>query len=1112
MLVRTILFITSLGLLTGCMNASWEVLSSKLESSAALKPAYKPSDIVEIRWKTSGGSVTPDYLRLETSSDDGATWTSVETQLVNDGEYDWNISTMTAATYKVRLIGVIKEASETIDLGSFLLDDQVPVAGANQTISVTEDTITPFTINTPTENDQYHIEFITTPTKGALTGCVNGSNVLACIYTPDVDNDVDDSFTYKVVDRAGNESAVATVTLDMQPVNDVPVITTLACPSTIGENYNYSCTIAATDVDLPSPLTLTYKLDPTTSCGPWLSINAASGVVSGIPGAAEVGTACQVDAYAEDDVTGESARFSWTISIENSAPIINVTGGPYSVTEDAALAVVIPGANISSIEEGGGSTYSLATPTTMGDHCEDHAMAPTATNYTIDPTTGEFSFRPAADYQGVCYIRVGLTDSVPSTGYAEIPITVDNTQDAPVVAAALTPCSTAATEDVLYNCTIAVTDPDPENIGISRDVTDTCSWLNATPSGDGRTVTIEGTPDDTHFGPCTLAIRATDPQSATDMKSITVTVANAEPTLTIGTPTVLTEDDSSFSSLVEVLSDANVASLDEGQGTYSLVYTGLTGTACNNASVVVTPATDFVINPATGAVSIMPSADYYGTCYAKIQFDDGNGAGNSVVEQEIAIVVNAVNDAPTITAIPTTHEILLNPTGTTLSNFSLTVDIGPANENAQTLELICTNSNTARLTVDCAQTRTGDGNLTVNLTATAGLDTSAVVTVKVKDSGGGTDESAVATINVSMTDAVVLAPIAADTLNYNIYSQASSQYNATVAGSTRTFVVTVNAAVKVSSNDPALPAMRTGGLATGARVRLINNGQIIGASGAGGLAPSGASGALRMGQHGGTALKVEGLYNNVTILNNGVIYGGGGGGGRGGTDNLDAGAGGTGGAGEGPISSAVAGTTGASAGGAGGAIATGVAAGATPAGNYMPGSGVPQTNGSAGQGGSSCKIGGALANNFGEGAKFGRGGFGAGFGGGAGACSTTYAGGGGGGHYGGGGGAGGLSDLNDAGLETTDVNGYNGGNGGAAIEVPTSVVSPGDINIVITPGGGSQIAGCVWNDISATYLTDVVNNSDIDARTLTFSPSGAEDVNAPTGIKFWNNGRGNAYR
>nr|BFD60422.1 hypothetical protein CKG001_25290 [Bdellovibrio sp. CKG001] len=1106
---RYFIFVIMMTCLSGCMNADLSVLSSNLKSTLALRPAYKSTSTMNIRWSTSGGSAQPDYFKLEYSADGGSTWVVADARITTAGSYDWLLSSLVPGSYKARLTAVISESQETIPLGDFLIDDQAPVAGAVQTIPVTEDTPSGFLLNTPTENDQYEIVIVTHPNKGTLTGCGNGP-VLSCHYTPQLNNEADDSFTYKVIDRAGNESSLVTITVDLQPVNDLPVISTLACPTTVGENYNYSCTINATDVDLPSPLTLTYSLDVATTCSGWLGINSTTGEVSGTPAAAQVGTTCHVSVYAEDDQMGRSSSFAWDLTITNSAPIIVVSGGPYVISEDAPLATVIPAANVSSIEEAT-STYSLVTPTVAGDHCEDFAMAPTATNYSIDPVTGAFSFRPAADYDGVCHIRIALTDGYPSTGYADVAITVNNVQDAPVVSANLLPCSSSATEDVAYSCTVAVVDPDPENLTITRDASDSCSWLTITPSADGRSVAVSGTPEDTHVGTCRLAVQATDPQAASDMEYLDITVNNAAPTLTLGTPTVLTEDDPAFVSLVQVLSDPQVSSLDEGQGTYSLVYTGLSGTACNDTAVVLTPASDVMIDPATGAVSIKPRADYYGTCYAKIHFDDGNGAGNSVVQQEISIVVNPVNDAPSITAVPATHEILLNPTGATPSSFSLTVDVGPTNEEAQQVQMICTNSNPTRLTVDCSQTRIGDGGLTIQLSATAGLDTSAVVTVKLKDNAGGTDESAVATINVSITDAVVLAAIATDTANYNIYSQAVAQYSGAVASSNRTFVVTVNSGVKVSSADPAQPAMRTGSLAAGARVRLINNGWIVGAFGAGGLASAGATGAQRMGQHGGTAFKIDDIYSQVTILNNGMIFGGGGGGGRGGTDNSDAGAGGGGAAGEGPSTAALSGTAGASGGGGGGALATSLAAGATPAGNYSPANGLSPTHGSAGQGGSSCLIGSGLGNNPGE-AYFGRGGFGAGFGGGAGACSTTYGGGGGGGHFGGGGGSGGLADLGDGGNVNTDTNGYNGGNGGAAIEVPASVSVPADIAIEIIPGGGSQIAGCVWNDISGVYLSNVVSDTDINNRVLSYSSTASQSVNAPSSLKIWSNGRGKAYR
>ncbi|UOF02472.1 Ig-like domain-containing protein [Bdellovibrio reynosensis] len=1106
MLARTFL-ITSLLVLVGCMNGGFETLSSALKLKTTLKAAYKTTDVIALQWQVAKGDQAPEYLQLEVSTDDGKTWTVHQENIEPTGLYDWDLSPLLPGTYKVALVTFIKGTSERFILGSIFIDNQVPVVGADQSISVTEDTVKTFDINLPVENDQYTLSIVSAPTKGSLTGCTDGGSTLQCVYTTSADNDLDDQFTYKIVDRAGYESAIGTVNFDLQPLNDVPVITTLACAASAGENVLYSCTISATDVDLPSPLTLSYQLDPATTCGPWLTIDSSTGVVSGTPAGSDVGTSCTVEVYAEDDVSGQSQHFAWSLAIENSPPIIILTGGPYSINEDAGLATVIPAGNISSIEEGGASTYSLSTPSVSGDLCEDHTAAPLATNLSIDSSTGAVSFRPQANYQGTCYIRVNLTDSFPSTGYLDVPIQVNNQQDAPAVATNLTPCAAAITEDVPYTCTVTITDPDPEVLTLSRHASDTCGWISETYGADNRTVTFSGTPNDSDVGVCILALEAADPLAANHMQSLSITVNNAEPTLTIAAPTTLVEDVETMPATV--LTDVQVVSLDETHGTYSLDFTGLTGTACNDAAVIAVPS-DFSINSTTGAVTFLPRADYFGTCYANIQFDDGNGAGNSIDTKEVTFVVDPVNDAPQITAIPTSHEILLNPSGATTSSFNLTIDVGPANENSQSLQLICTNSNTSRLTVDCTQNRNGDGVLTVNLSAIAGLDTSAIVTVKVKDSAAGTDESTVATIHVSVTDAVVLSAIAASTNNYNIYDQAVAQYSTGVATSTRTFVVTVNPGVTVSSADPSLPAMRTGSLVAGARVRLINKGSIIGAAGAGGSSAFAATGAQRMGQHGGTAFKIEALYAQVDILNDGFIFGGGGGGGRGGTDNTDAGAGGAGGRGEDAVAN-VNGTAGALAGGSGGNKATSLIYGTTPAADYAPSNGIGPTDGMAGQGGSSCLIGTALGNSAGE-AYFGRGGFGAGFGGGAGACSVTYGGGGGGGYYGGGGGSGGLADNQDAGNVNTDTNGYNGGHGGAAIEVPTSVNSPSDINIDITPGATSKIAGCVWNDFSGVYLVSVTSDSDVNNRALTFSSTTSLDVSAPPGIKFWNNGRGKAYR
>ncbi len=104
--------------------------------------------------------------------------------------------------------------------------------------------------------------------------------------------------------------------------------------------------------------------------------------------------------------------------------------------------------------------------------------------------------------------------------------------------------------------------------------------------------------------------------------------------------------------------------------------------------------------------------------------------------------------------------------------------------------------------------------------------------------------------------------------------------------------VTIAPGIWVGSDSTSKPAITTGKFPAGSVVRLINNGTILGAGGAGGNNPATGNGTV--GSPGGPAVD---LQYPLTIVNNGDIWGGGGGG-AGGTTLLGArGGGGGGGAG-----------------------------------------------------------------------------------------------------------------------------------------------------------------------------------------------------------------------
>jgi hypothetical protein len=97
--------------------------------------------------------------------------------------------------------------------------NDAPVATA-QTVTTDEDTARLITLSgTDAEGSALTYEVVTQPTKGVLSGTAPNLT-----YTPNANVNGSDSFTFQVNDGAVN-SGVATVSISITPVNDVPVAT-----------------------------------------------------------------------------------------------------------------------------------------------------------------------------------------------------------------------------------------------------------------------------------------------------------------------------------------------------------------------------------------------------------------------------------------------------------------------------------------------------------------------------------------------------------------------------------------------------------------------------------------------------------------------------------------------------------------------------------------------------------------------------------------------------------------------------------------------------------------------------------------------------------------------
>ncbi|MBZ9793910.1 cadherin-like domain-containing protein [Rhizobium sp. 3T7] len=204
--------------------------------------------------------------------------------LIDNGNGTWTFTPADDDDTSVSFSYTVSDGATTVP-GSATLDltpvNDAPVA-ANDSYSTDEDMTLHIEAGGVVANDK-DVEqdalssiLVAGPSHGTLALNVNG----AFDYTPDANYNGTDSFTYKVNDGTAN-SAVATVNITVNPVNDAPVIGSngggAAAAISVAENTTAVTTATATDVDAGS--TLSYSITGGADAGKF-TINATTGVLS----------------------------------------------------------------------------------------------------------------------------------------------------------------------------------------------------------------------------------------------------------------------------------------------------------------------------------------------------------------------------------------------------------------------------------------------------------------------------------------------------------------------------------------------------------------------------------------------------------------------------------------------------------------------------------------------------------------------------------------------------------------------------------------------------------------------------------------------------------------
>ena len=222
------------------------------------------------------------------------------------------------------------------------LPNNAPSAG-NDTYSATEDTL--LVVNAPgvlandsdSDGDPITAVWVTGsgPNHGSLTLSSNGS----FIYMPALNWTGPDSFRYRARDGAVN-SAEATVTINVSPVNDAPVLAAIG-NKTAGEGLLLTFTAAATDPEVPGQ-TLTFSL---VGAPAGAAINASSGVFTWTPGETQApGTYTFEVRVADNGVPSlsDSEVIQVTVDETNAVPTVDPIGAK-SVDEEQLLTFSVSG-------------------------------------------------------------------------------------------------------------------------------------------------------------------------------------------------------------------------------------------------------------------------------------------------------------------------------------------------------------------------------------------------------------------------------------------------------------------------------------------------------------------------------------------------------------------------------------------------------------------------------------------------------------------------------------------------------------------------------------------------------------------------------------------------
>ena len=401
------------------------------------------------------GSVTQNGATVTYTPDANYNGTDTLTFTANDGTADSN-----SATVSIQVDPVNDKPTATAQSISGNEDSNlsIPLSGND----IDGDTLQDLTV-------------VTQPSHGTLS-CIG----FMCTYAPLANFNGSDTFTYTVSD--GNlVSDPATVSITVNAQNDAPVAVDQS--KTLSEDMPVTISLNATDAENDS---LTYSIVTSPLHG---SVTLSGNSVIYTPALNYNGTDSFSFKANDGTVDSNIANVNLTINPVNDAPV--ATSKSLSVDEDNSLSVTLGGSD----SDGDTLTYSVMQNPSNG---------------TLSGTAPNLTYTPSLNFHGTDYFTYVINDGIIDSAEANVTITVNSLNDAPV--------ANAGTD-------ITVTDGTPVNL--SGYLSDDLDGNITSYSWKEGTTLLSSSRDFSYTFPTgnhTITLTVTDNDGATASDTVQVTV------------------------------------------------------------------------------------------------------------------------------------------------------------------------------------------------------------------------------------------------------------------------------------------------------------------------------------------------------------------------------------------------------------------------------------------------------------------------------------------------------------------------------------------------------------------------------------------------------------